>query len=115
KVGNIYLGQNWMYYQFGANFQVIKLSDLAWLYKKVIKQRGVSTYHAFFYDKHGKNVSVSARQKNVDAMLEAVAQRAPWAIAGYTAEIEKAWKKDRAGFLAAVEERRMKAAGGNWG
>ncbi len=115
KVGKLYLGQNWMYYQFGANFQVMKLSDLAWLYKKVVKQRGISTYLAFFYDKHGKHVSVSARQKNVDAMLEAVAQRAPWAIPGYTPEIDKTWRKDRAVFLAAVEERRMQASGGNWG
>jgi hypothetical protein len=43
----------------------------------------------------------------VNQMLNAVAQRAPWALAGHNAEIEKAWKSNRASVLAAVEQRRQ--------
>ena len=46
------------------------------------------------------------KEQPTDEMLRAIAGRAPWAVMGYSNELDQAWKKDRAGFLAAVDRRK---------
>ena len=48
----------------------------------------------------------AAGKKRVDEVLNHALSKAPWAIAGYSNELRKAFKKDTKGFCAAVEERR---------
>jgi hypothetical protein len=42
----------------------------------------------------------------VNQAIEAAARRAPWMLAGYNTELEKAWKSNRAAVLATVDQRR---------
>lgn len=51
---------------------------------------------------------VSGSEQQVDEMLEFALQRAPWAIFGYTKELQKAFDEHTRDFCLAVEERRQK-------
>ena len=39
-------------------------------------------------------------------LQQAVAQRSPWILAGFSPELEKTWKQNRAAVVDAVEQRR---------
>lgn len=53
---------------------------------------------------------VQAKEDLINQMLSAVVQRAPWALAGHSAEIEQAWKSNRQSVIAAVEQRRQQGS-----
>jgi hypothetical protein len=42
-------------------------------------------------------------------MLHRIYDYAPWAIGGYNGEIQHQWNKNRAAFIAAVDQRRSNA------
>jgi len=91
-------------------FELYRLDDAVWLYKKRTRHYTNliptgSTFEAVlvFY---GGRVGVSGKQSRVDEMLAFAANRSPWAIAGYTDEINELFKKDPNGFAAVVESRR---------
>ncbi len=43
----------------------------------------------------------------MNQVLESAAQRAPWLLTGYSADLEKTWKQNRAAVVEAVEQRRQ--------
>jgi hypothetical protein len=45
------------------------------------------------------------KEKAVNEMLGDLAARVPWALFGFTKDLEKAWQKDPAGVIAAVDAR----------
>lgn len=107
--------RHWLMYHQGGILRIVKLDDLVWMYQKVTQRRvnGVpagKTYEAILYDKHGKLTTVQGKQQDIEATLSAVYQRAPWVITGYSAELDKAWRKDRASMISAVDARRTQVA-----
>jgi len=93
-------------------FNVLRFEDLLWAYKKVTKHSvnfipTGKTYQAIVHA-YGGNAELPGSQKNVDAMLQEAARRAPWAIVGFTTEIQQLFLKNNREFCAAVEERRQK-------
>jgi hypothetical protein len=100
-------------YVVNASFyglSVLRLSDLLWAYKKVVK-KSVNfvpvgkDYHAVLCCAGG-TAEILAKEDAVDEILHHAAARAPWAVFGHSPEIADAFRKDAAGFLAAVAERR---------
>ncbi|HEU5180433.1 MAG TPA: DUF6709 family protein [Candidatus Polarisedimenticolia bacterium] len=94
-------------------FNVLRFRDLVWAYKRVIKKRvnfvpSGTDYHALFICYGGSTVAQGS-EKMIHELLQAAAQRAPWAIFGYTEELAKAFKEHPRDFCAAVEERRREA------
>ena len=45
------------------------------------------------------------KEKAVNEMLGDLTARVPWALFGFTQDLEKAWQKDPAGVIAAVDSR----------
>ena len=114
QVGKVHVTRNWMVVLDKGLFQAIRLTDMVWLYKQVTqhKTNGVSTGRTFvanLFDSHGEKVQITAKEEEIDQVVGRVYAAAPWAIAGYSAELEKAWNKDRASMLAAVAQRRQQA------
>jgi hypothetical protein len=112
-LGQLHLTNNWLVFATKSSLSATRYADVAWLYKHITTQRyyGIpvsKTYTAMLYDRHGVQISMIAgrKEKAVEDMLRAIYERAPWAVAGYTKEIETAWKKDRAAFLTTVERRK---------
>jgi hypothetical protein len=116
KIGDLHLTPTWLVYLTSSDLKAARFDDIAWVYKLVTTRRtnGVktgTTYSAQIWDRHGVQMIVSAKEDVVNQMLNAVAQRAPWALAGHNAELEKAWKSNRASVLAAVDQRRQQIMG----
>jgi hypothetical protein len=85
-----------------------------WLYKKVTQHRtnGIptgKTYAALIWDRYGTCITFAGKEKVVDQALGDILGRSPGAVAGYSSDIEKMYKANRQGFVAAVEQRRQEA------
>jgi hypothetical protein len=92
------------------NFDVLRLTDLLWAYKKVTRHSvnfipTGKTYEALLAC-YGGAATIKGREKTVDAILGFAASRTPWAVFGYTKEIENLFKKNTRDFCVAVEQRK---------
>lgn len=113
QIGNLSLSRRWLSFSSGGTFHAARLADVVWVYKMVTQHRtnGIptgKTYALHVWDRSGHQVALPGKEPMVDSMIEAIFQRTPWAIGGYTDEIQKLWAKDRPQFLAAVEERKAR-------
>jgi hypothetical protein len=106
QVDKLQFTRNWIIYKSGNDMQFARLADVMWVYKFIMSRNGAKTYSAYIWERSGQMLNVTSKDKNVDAMIVAVLQRAPWAIAGHNKDVEKAWKGDRAGFIRTVDDRR---------
>jgi len=105
RVGDTYLVRSTLF-----RFDVLRLQDLLWAYKKVTKHSinfipTGKTYQAILTC-HGGTAAMSGREKRVDEILAFAQQRVPWAVLGYTAEIAALFKNNAPEFARSVEERR---------
>ncbi len=108
----IHLTMHWLIQSTNSSFKATPLSDLMWIYKQVIQHRtyGIpvrKTYAALIYDRYGKTINVRGKEDLITKILANVAAHAPWAKIGYSKEIQSSWKKDRAGFIATVDQRKQ--------
>ena len=95
-------------------FDVLRLQDLLWAYKKVTRHSinfipTGKTYEAILVC-YGGGAVLKENQERVDEMLRFVGQRAPWAVLGYTPEVATLFKKKPADLASAVEQRRAEWA-----
>lgn len=114
--GKIQLTNNWLVTGKGGSFKAMRLNDVAWMYKTITQRRvnGIPAGKSFsmnILDKHGKNIIIPAKEKDVNLMLVQIAQRTPWATMGYSTALAQSWKKDRAGFIQGVESRKTQFKG----
>lgn len=112
-IGKLHLTKSWMVFEAPTKLVATRYEDVTWIYKYFLKQKynGITvktTYSAKVYDRFGVCCDFIAGRKEeiANQMLEAICQRTPWAVMGYSDQLEKIWKKDRQGFLAAVEQRK---------
>jgi hypothetical protein len=95
-------------------FDLLRLSDLLWAYKRVTKHSvnfipTGKTYEAVLAC-YGGQATVKAREKTVDAVLAFAAERAPWAVFGFSKELETLFNKNNRDFCEAVEQRKRDQA-----
>lgn len=109
-----HLTRSWLVYTAGSKFMATRFEDIAWYYLHIHTTRTYGivvarTYSVVVCDRFGAQLMMAVGNKEPPALevLDAIARRAPWAIGGYSQDLVKAWKKDRAGFLAQVEKRRQ--------
>ena len=112
--GKLKIGHKWIV-KPGRGFTAVKIDDVVWLHKYTVTHRtnGIKTmvsHSAKIFDVHGTEIDISAKEKTVVEVLTRVFERAPWAVAGHSADIEAAWKKDRPLFLRSVAERKRSMA-----
>lgn len=106
SVSKLELTNSFLVHRTGANFEAMRYQDMVWLYKMVKSGRYGKTYIANFCDIYGHQISITAKENDVDEMLKAVLPRAPWALAGYTDDVNKAWNRDRDQLVQAVVQRK---------
>ena len=53
---------------------------------------------------------MAGKHAQIDQILTHAAERAPWAVLGYSPDLAARWKRDMKGFCAAVEQRRRDTA-----
>jgi Family of unknown function (DUF6709) len=115
KVGNLRFTRTWMIQEIASTFNATRFNDVMWAYKRVTQHRtnGINTrktYSALIYDRYGAIITINGKEKLVEDTLTEVMRRAPGTVAGYSADILKMWNTNRAGFAAAVDQKRQQAA-----
>jgi hypothetical protein len=95
-------------------FDLLRLSDLLWAYKRVTKHRvnfipTGKTYAAVLACYSG-SAEVKGREQKVDSILAFAAARAPWAVFGFSEERHKLFRDKTQEFCSAVEQRKREGA-----
>jgi hypothetical protein len=97
------------------NFRIAHSATLDWRDRSLVENslacaRISSRYFGsttqIMYDRYGKPPSIQAGQKKVDAILNLLVERAPWAIFGYSDELNQTLRTNWGGFVAAVDAKR---------
>ena len=95
-------------------FDLLRLADLLWAYKKVTKHSvnfiPTGKSYAGVFVCYGGAAEVTGKEKSVDAMLTFAAERAPWALFGYSDDLAKLFKQKTQAFCAAIEQRKREPA-----
>ncbi len=96
------------------SFDVLRLADLLWAYKKVTKHSvnfipTGKTYEAVLAC-YGGSATVKGTDKTVDEVLGFAAQRTPWAVFGFSKELETLFARKTPDFCTAVEQRKREWA-----
>jgi hypothetical protein len=105
------LTQNYAIKQAVLSFDLFRLENLVWAYKKATKRRmyGIIPLGTIFAAElrftDGK-AEISGKQKNVDELLALVTERSPWAVKGYSDELVKFYNSSRNSFEAEVAARK---------
>lgn len=112
--GKLKLGRLWIV-KPGRDFKAMKIDNVVWLHKHTVKHytngiRTGITHSAKIFDTHGVELDVSAKETVVMDILTRVFERAPWAVAGHSADIAAMWEKDRTMFIRSVAERKRSMA-----
>jgi hypothetical protein len=105
------LTQNYAVKNARLSFDLFRLDNLVWMYKKAIKRRvyffipAGTTYVAElnFSDGHAGLVG---KQNKVDEFLSVASARAPWAVKGHSDDLEKFYKSAHNSFVAEVMKRK---------
>ncbi|MGB1285130.1 MAG: DUF6709 family protein [Aggregatilineales bacterium] len=111
EVEKLRFSRQWVVYKNGGDFEAARFDDLLWIYKHVTQHRtnGIKTGKTFvvkLHDRYGKEITVTGKEPEVDAMLNAIFQRAPWVLAGFNDQLDQAMKKDINSVIQAVEQRK---------
>lgn len=114
KIGRAIITQSWVFLPSRFGLSICRIPDLIWAYKKVTKHYTNfiptgKTYDVIMYDRFGKPLQMQARQKKIDALLALLAERAPWAVFGYSNDLSTALRTNWGGFIAAVDQRKAGA------
>lgn len=104
RFGSKYLVQSRFF-----TFNLLRFEDVLWGYKKITKHSvnfipTGKTYEAIV-NCYGGTATIPGKDKKVDALLEFVQQRAPWAIFGFSDELAAAFNKQQQDFTNSVEQR----------
>ena len=110
KYGKLQIGQQWMVRRKTFGTWASPIADLVWIYKKVTKHSvnfipTGKTYSVVLVGRHRQRIEEQMKEKAVNEMLADLTARVPWALFGFTQDLEKAWQKDTAGVIAAVDSR----------
>ena len=118
KYGKLQIAQQWMVRRKSFSTWVSPTADLVWVYKKVTKHSvnfipTGKAYSVVLVGRHRQRIEEQMKEKAVNEMLGDLTARVPWALFGFTQDLEKAWKKDPADVIAAVDSRyqQYKSAG----
>ncbi len=110
KYGKLQIAQQWMVRRKTFSTWVSPIADLVWVYKKVTKHSvnfipTGKTYSVALVGRHRQRIEEQMKEKAVNEMLADLTARVPWALFGFNKDLEKAWQKDPAGMIAAVDSR----------
>jgi hypothetical protein len=106
RFGNKYLIRSSFF-----SFDVLRLQDVVWGYKKITKHSvnfiPTGKTYAAIVRCYGGDATISAKETRVNEILAFAQHRAPWAVFGYSVQLAGLWNKTQMEFLKQVEIRRQ--------
>jgi uncharacterized protein DUF6709 len=115
--GGLHLTSAWLIKRSLFGSWISPVDDIVWVYKKVTKHSvnfipTGKSYASVLVGRHGQRIEVKLSNKTADELLSELVVRVPWAVYGFSREIERVWKDDPRGFVVAVDEQRGKNENG---
>src|SRR5262249_10084492 len=115
KVRGCRLSRSWFTRQTLFNYQIVRTDRITWAFKKVTRHSvnfvpTGKTYAVIIKTQDGESCEVQMPGKKADEFLVTLASRAPWAVVGYSKELDQLWEKNRPGFIQGIEERKQNIA-----
>jgi uncharacterized protein DUF6709 len=113
--GDLLVTKNWLIHASAFRTVLMQTREVIWAYQKITKHyhNGIPTGKSFstvIRDSRGQTAEIQGKKKTAPDVVNALQQRMPWIISGFSKELEQAWKNDRAGLAQAVEKRRATLA-----
>lgn len=114
-LGSFRFTANWITNASALRFQLMRNSELLWVYLRRHTTRfygipAARKYFVVFCDRHGVKITIPAQsQQLAEQMLAAYVSIAPWAVSGYDSEIARRWKHDREAMIAQADQRRARS------
>jgi hypothetical protein len=110
KYGKLQITPQWMVRRKSFSTWVSPVADMVWIYKKVTKHSvnfipTGKTYSVVLVGRHRQRTEEQMKEKAVNEMLADLGARVPWGLFGFTKDLEKAWQKNPASVIAAVDSR----------
>jgi hypothetical protein len=120
KYGSVQLMNSWLVSRSYFKTRVCALNDLVWAYKKVTKHSvnfipTGKTYAVILCTRRQEQFTEQMKEKEVDAFLQALLQRAPWPAVGFNETLAGMWRRNKAEFISMVDARRQKASSASAG
>lgn len=117
KLGDHTITADYIVSRSMQGFTLTRLDDVLWVFKQVIQKK------IYYVIPTGKTFSLSVntpkttlvlngKEASVDATIQHIGTRKPWIIFGYSAELAKAYKKQRKEMCALVAIRKQEVLGG---
>lgn len=111
RIGNIGITENWFVYPKLGALSLMRLDEIVWVYKKIIRYHTNGAFSGknaalIIWDKQGIGLTITDYEDITNGMLQALTERVPWAIFGYTAERDAIWKSVRSQMIEAVDKSR---------
>jgi len=114
---NTHLTRDWLIFQSKTSFVAIPFLDIVWHYVYQLNRRsyGIVTstsYSVVIKDRYGhtKSLPYGVNGGSATDLLKKIQAHAPWAYAGYSAELLKVWNKQAAQLVASVNARKQMIA-----
>ncbi|MDB5302134.1 MAG: hypothetical protein JWO87_3797 [Phycisphaerales bacterium] len=101
-VGTAVVTRSWVLRPMRFRLIVVRIEDIVWAYH----QNTGGRHTAMLFTRDGKIRPVWLKKGTVDELLRLVAERAPWAFAGFDVQRLKTWSRGRQEVIAAADERR---------
>jgi hypothetical protein len=117
-LGALRIGNTFALRQKSMRVDLLAFDQLAWIYPQIVKKKmfyvipagADHSIKAFSASGQAYDWPTGSNAEKSTALFETLVSRAPAAIAGYSADIEALWKKNRNEFLAIIAERKAKLA-----
>jgi hypothetical protein len=109
------LTPSWLVHAKPFQLDLVHLDELVWVYASLTKRYmywfipAGSTSYLQLGDRNGRLRTIQGRERAITDVIIAIGQRVPWVFAGHSAELEQAYKRNRAAVVAAVDQRRQQA------
>ena len=118
--------QSWMLKPSFFGLNIVHLGEIIWTYNKATTHytNGVktgTTIKTMIYARDGREYEVPSNEFAPTRVIDAIKNRAPWVISGYSDELKSLWESKRSEFLDAVDQKKResvepkaKMRGDNW-
>jgi hypothetical protein len=105
RLGKLQYTPSWLVNEMYFDTDIGRVDDVVWLYQLETRSGAGSSFTAVFRLRTKAGFSVIASPAQVEEMLTLFHERVPWAIHGWSAELDAMWRKDREGLIRLVEQR----------
>lgn len=115
KMGSLTFTSSWLLNKTWFGFTTCNLAEVVWVYKKITRHSvnfiPTGKSHGLIpADKSGRMIEIDvgrgkSQEDQVSGFIQALAVRIPWVVVGYSDELKKLYKNNRADFVSFIDQR----------